>query len=164
MSGQEVMTNVVTDDGGYSSQMGTRIATSDNELVNAQWEELDPLFLLHADENGIDSELLGVEEMNGNKYHVIQFTCCEAEESSEVTNMTCYFDLNSKMLSFTKSITGGDEGPMSVTTKFNNYIDLGEGFKFPMEVVTVAGTQTMAVRIGSISVNPEIDQALFNLD
>jgi hypothetical protein len=68
------------------------------------------------------------------------------------------------MLSFTKSITGGDEGPMSVTTKFNNYLDLGEGFKFPMEVVTVAGTQTMAVRIGSISVNPEIDQALFNLD
>jgi hypothetical protein len=33
-----------------------------------------------------------------------------------------------------------------------------------MEVVTVAGTQTMAVRIGSISVNPEIDHALFNLD
>jgi predicted Zn-dependent peptidase len=164
MSGQDVVVNVVTDNGGYSSQMGPRIATTDNELLSAQWEELDPLFLLHAGENGINSELLGVEEMNGNKYHVIQFTCCKAEESTEAINMTCYFDLNSKMLSFTKSITGSDEGPMSVTTKFNNYIDLGEGFKFPMEVVTVAGTQTMAVRIGSISVNPEIDQALFNLD
>jgi hypothetical protein len=78
--------------------------------------------------------------------------------------MTCYFDLSTKTLAFTKSISQGDDGPMSVTTKFNNYIDLGDGFKFPMEIVTVAGTQTMAVRIGSVVVNPEIDPALFNLD
>ena len=67
-------------------------------------------------------------------------------------------------LSFTKSITEGEDGPMTVTTKFKNYFDLGEGFIFPMEIVTVAGTQTMAIRIGSISVNPEIDPSLFNLD
>ena len=164
MSGQEVITNVVTDKGGYSSQMGPRIATTDNELLSAQWEELDPLFLLHADENGINSELIGVEEMNGSKYHVIQFTCCGAEEDNDAINMTCYFDLSTKTLAFTKSISQGDDGPMSVTTKFNNYIDLGDGFKFPMEIVTVAGTQTMAVRIGSVVVNPEIDPALFNLD
>ena len=164
MSDQEVITNVVTDNGGYSSQMGPRIVTTDNELLSAQWEELDPLFLLHAGENGINSELLGVEEMNGSKYHVIHFTCCDDQERNDAINMRCYFDLSSKILSFTKSVTEGDDGPMSVTTKFNKYIDLGEGFKFPMEIVTVAGTQTMAVRIGSVSVNPEIDQALFNLD
>ena len=43
--------------------------------------------------NGIKSELIGVEEMNGSKYHVIQFTCCGAEEDNDAINMTCYFDL-----------------------------------------------------------------------
>ena len=164
MSGQEVMTSVVNDNGGYTSQMGNRVATTDNELFSTQWEELDPLFLLHAGKNGINSVLLGVEEMNGSKYHVIQFTCCGSDDSNEAINMTGYFDLSSKTLSFTKSITEGEDGPMTVTTKFKNYFDLGEGFIFPMEIVTVAGTQTMAIRIGSISVNPEIDPSLFNLD
>ena len=78
--------------------------------------------------------------------------------------MTCYFDTDSKILSFSKSIVHGDEGPVSVTTNFNNFIDMGEGFSFPMEVVTIVGTQKMAVRIGAVYINPDIDQSIFNLD
>jgi predicted Zn-dependent peptidase len=166
ISGQEVVTNVVTDNGGYSSQMGPRSTTSGSELLSAQWEELDPLFLLNTEIKGINTELLGVEEINGSKYHVIKFTLSESDESPslEVINMTCYFNTKSKRLSFSKSIINGDEGPMSITTDFNNYIDLGEGFLFPMEVVTIVGTQKMAVRIGTISLNPDIDHSIFNLD
>ena len=53
---------------------------------------------------------------------------------------------------------------MSVTTNFINYLDLGDGFIFPMEVVTIVGTQKMAVRIGTVSLNPDIDHSIFNLD
>ena len=164
ISGQEVVTNVVTDNGGYSIQMGPRSSTPENELISAQWEELDPLYLLNTEGRGIKSELLGVEAINGNKYHVIKFTCCGAIEGEEAINRTCYFDIESKKLSFSKSIVNGEGGPMSVTTNFNNYIDLGEGFKFPMEVVTIAGTQKMSLRIGSITTNPDIDNSIFNLD
>ena len=166
ISGQEVVTSVVTDNGGYSSQMGPRSTTSGSKLLSAQWEELDPLFLLNAGLKGIKTELLGVEEINGVKYHVIQFTLSESTESESVDaiNMTCYFETDSKILSFSKSIVNGDEGPVSVTTNFNNFIDMGEGFLFPMEVVTIVGTQKMAVRIGAISINPDIDQSVFNLD
>ena len=164
ISGQEVVTNVVTDNGGYSVQMGPRSSTPENELKSAQWEELDPLYLLNAEINGINSELLGVEAINGNKYHVIRFTCCGDIDGTEAINKTCYFNTESKTLSFSKSIVNGEGGPMSVTTNFNNYIDLGEGFKFPMEVVTIAGTQKMSLRIGSIKTNPDIDNSIFNLD
>ncbi|HIO15549.1 MAG TPA: insulinase family protein [Flavobacteriales bacterium] len=159
ISGQEVVTNVVTDNGGYSVQMGPRSPTEGNELAIAQWEELDPTYLLNTSGLGLKTELLGVEQLNGKSYHVVKL------HKEGVINLTCYFDKMSKMLSSTKAITESEnEGTMVVTTKYNNYLDLGDGILFPMEVITTAGTQRMAIRIGSVTINPDIDLTLFNLN
>jgi hypothetical protein len=139
--------------------MGPRSPTEGNELAIAQWEELDPTYLLNTSGLGLKTELLGVEQLNGKSYHVVKL------HKEGVINLTCYFDKMSKMLSSTKAITESEnEGTMVVTTKYNNYLDLGDGILFPMEVITTAGTQRMAIRIGSVTINPDIDLTLFNLN
>ncbi len=158
MSGHDIMVNVITENGGFSDQMGSKTPTEGSELSRSQWEELDPLFMLHSIENGVVSELLGVEEFNGIKYHVITFTL----EGS--INMTCYFDLNKKTLSFSKSIVDDPDGPISSTTTYNNYIEYDKGLSFPIEVITVVGPQQMSTRLSTIIVNPDIDSSIFNLD
>ncbi|PCJ80483.1 MAG: hypothetical protein COA49_08410 [Bacteroidetes bacterium] len=159
VSGQEIMTTVVTDNGGYTAQMGPSSPIVGNELALAKWENLDPLFLLNASTLGVEPELLGIEEINGKSFHVVQFL------SEGIINLTCYFDIQSKKLAFTKSLKSEEgEGTITITTTYNNYLDLGEGVQFPMEIVITKGTKRMAIRIGVVVINPEIDQTIFNLN
>jgi len=158
MSGYDIMVNVVTDKGGFSEQIGSKSVYDGPELIRSQWEELDPVFMLHASEKGITTDLHGVEEINGVKYHVISFSLDES------INMTCYFDFNLETLSFSKSTIDGPDGPTTITTTYNKYIEYENGLSFPIEVITLVGPEQMSTRLGSITINPEIDTSIFNLD
>jgi len=158
MSGYDIMVNVVTDKGGFSEQIGSKSIYDGSELIRVQWEELDPVFMLHASEKGITTDLQGVEEINGVKYHVISFSLDES------VNMTCYFDFNLETLSFSKSTIDGPDGPTTTTTTYNKYIEYENGLSFPIEVITLVGPKQMSTRLGSITINPEIDTSIFKLD
>jgi len=158
LSGHDIMVNVVTDNGGFSEQIGAKSTYDSAELIRSQWEELDPVFMLNTSEKGITTELQGVEEINGVKYHVISFSLDES------INKICYFDLNLKTLSFSKSTINGPDGATTKTTTYKKYIDYGNGISFPIEIITLVGPQQVSTRLGLITVNPEIDQSIFKLD
>ena len=158
LSGHDIKVNVVTDNGGFSEQIGSKSTYDGAELIRSQWEELDPVFMLHTSDKGITTELLGVEEINGVKYHVISFSLKGS------INMTCYFDFHLETLSLSKSIIDGPEGPSITTTTYNNYIEYEKGLSFPIEVITLAGPEQMSTRVASITINPEVDPLFFKLD
>ena len=158
MSGYDIEVNVVTDKGGFIEKIGSKSIYDGPELIRSQWEELDPVFMLHASEKGITTELQGVEEINGVKYHVISFSLDGS------INMICYFDVNLETLSFSKSTIDGPDGPTTTTTTYKKYIEYGNGLSFPIEVVTLVGPKQMSTRLGSITINPEIDPSIFKLD
>ena len=158
LSGHDIMVNVVTDNGGFSEQIGSKSTYDSSELFRSQWEELDPVFMLHTSEKGITTKLQGVEEINGVKYHVISFSL----EGS--INMICYFDLNLETLSFSKSTVDGPDGPTTTTTTYKKYIEYENGLSFPIEVITLVGPKQMSTRLGAITINPEIDPSIFKLD
>jgi hypothetical protein len=158
MSGYDIEVNVVTDKGGFIEKIGSKSIYDGPELIRSQWEELDPIFMLHASEKGITTELQGVEEINGVKYHVISFSLDES------INLTCYFDFNLETLSFSKSIIDGPDGPTTTTTTYNKYIEYEKGLSFPIEVITLVGPKQTSTRLGSITINPDIDTSIFKLD
>jgi hypothetical protein len=158
LSGHDIMAKVVTDIGGFSEQIGSKSNYDGPELLRSKWEELDPVFMLHTSEQGITTELQGVEEINGVKYHVISFTL------DGTINMICYFDFNLETLSFSKSTIDGPDGPTTTTTTFKKYIEYANGLSFPIEVITLVGPKQISIRLGSITINPEIDPSIFKLD
>jgi hypothetical protein len=64
----------------------------------------------------------------------------------------------------TKESTSTLEQDMTSTTNYNNYLDLGDGISFPMEVVSITGVQSMTIRIGNVEIDSEIDHTKFTLD
>lgn len=158
MSGHNIMVNVVNDDDGFSDQMGAISPYENSELLRTQWEELDPVFMLHASERGINTELKGIEVINGIKYHVISFYL----EGS--INMSCYFDFTKETLSMSKSSIAGPDGPITTTTLYNKYIEYDKGLLFPIEVITTVGAEKMSTRLSYVTLNPDIDPEIFIQD
>jgi predicted Zn-dependent peptidase len=159
MSGQEIISNIITDEGGVMSQMGPKQPVEGGELLKSQWEELSPIHLLLASDYGVEVEILGVEAINGVEYNVLKFTNEEAE-----INITNYFEVESGLLRISKSVIMSPEGPMSSNTEYNNYLDLGDGILFPIEINSQTGIQQMSIRIASVEVNSDIAPEIFNLD
>ena len=159
MSGQNIMTSTTTPSGGTMSQMGPKQPVTGSELLHKQWSELNPTFLLAHSDYGISAELLGIESINGTDYYVIKYT-----DSEGTFTDTYFFEVESGLMRLNKNTSDGGEGPVKSSTEYNNYIDLGDGIKFALEIKTQAGAQTMNVRIGSVELNAVVDTSLFNLD
>ena len=135
--------------------MGSISPSESSELLRTQWEELDPVFMLHTSERGINAELKGIEVINGVKYHVISFY----REGS--INMSCYFDFTKETLSMSKSTIAGPDGPITTTTLYNKYVEYEKGLLFPIEVITTVGAEKMSTRLSYVTLNPDIDPEIF---
>lgn len=160
MSGQNISEVIITDDGGVEKPLGgAAMQMSGSDLINSQWSTLSSTHLLNYSSYGITAELLGVESINGVDYHVMTYT---SEDGGFVD--TYFFEVESGLLRINKSISQSPEGPISSTTEYNNYIDLGDGILFALELKIQAGPQSMNVRIGSVEINSDIDTSIFNLD
>jgi len=159
MSGQEIITNTITDDGGVEAQMSPLKSMEGSELLRNQWLSLSLTYLLDTEDYGISTELLGIENINGVEYHVVKFSRTDIH-----IDLTGYFELESKRLAMTKESTSTLEQDMTSTTNYNNYLDLGDGISFPMEVVIITGVQRMSIRIGNVEIDSEIDHTKFTLD
>lgn len=159
MSGMEVMSSVVTPEKGVISQMGPKQPIEGNDLIAQQWESLSPAHLLNSEDYGIKSTLLGIENINGTDYHAISF-----EHSSGEFSSTCFFDMNTKLLSMKKEVAVKGEEVMTSTTTYDKYGDAGKGLLFPFELVTQAGPQTISIRLSSVNLGADVNTDLFNLD
>ena len=157
MSNQSIMSTIVNSDGGQVSQMGEMQTIEESELIHNQWTELSSTHLLNYSDYGISAELLGIENINGIEYYAITY-------STEGFTDTYYFEIEGGLLKINKNVSEGPDGPMSSTTEYNNYMDLGDGIKFALEKKIQAGPQSMHIRIGSVEINSDIDKGLFNLD
>lgn len=159
MSGQEIITNTITDEGGVEAQMSPLKAMEGSDLLKNQWRSLSLTYLLNPEEYSISTELLGVENINGVEYHVVKFARTDIH-----VDLTCYFELESKRLTITKESPSTLEQDMTSTTNYNNYLDQGDGISFPMEVISITGIQRMSIRISNVEIDGEIDHTKFTLD
>tara|TARA_Y100001954_G_C15810451_1_gene604898 strand:+ start:1009 stop:3105 length:2097 start_codon:yes stop_codon:yes gene_type:complete len=159
MSGQSIVEVTVTPHGGSQSQMGPKEKLEGNELVQVQWKELSPTHLLDYVAYGVSAELLGIENIDGVDHYALKYTG-PAESFSEFY----YFNVETGILGSSKSIVETEEGPMTSTSKYNNYIKLNSDVVYPLEVLTKEGPQSMNLRISTIDINTEIDTNKFNLN
>ena len=108
---------------------------------------------------GVSAELLGIENIDGVDHYALKYTG-PAESFSEFY----YFNVETGILGSSKSIVETEEGPMTSTSKYNNYIKLNSDVVYPLEVLTKEGPQSMNLRISTIDINTEIDTNKFNLN
>ena len=129
-----------------------------SELKYMQWTELSPNFLLNYSEYGFAAELLGIENINGVEYYVIQYS-----NDEDSTLDTYYFEIESGLLRTSKNTTNSEGGTVTSTMEYNKYIDLGDGILFPLEVKTQSGPQSTTVRISTVEINTTIDPSKISL-
>lgn len=159
MSGMEVMNSVVTPEKGLMSQMGPKQPIEGNDLLANQWESLSVTYLLNAADYGISTTLLGIENINGSDYYAVSF-----EHSSGEFSSTCYFDMETGLLSVKKEVVTKGEEVMTSSTSYEKYSDAGKGLLFPYELVTQAGPQTITIRLTSVNIGASVNTDVFNLD
>ena len=159
MSGQSMITTTVTPEGGKVDQMG-QVQSFDegSELKYMQWTELSPNFLLNYSEYGFSAELLGIENINGVEYYLIQYS-----NDDDSTLDTYYFEIESGLLRISKNTSNSEGGTVTSTMEYNKYIDLGDGILFPLEVKTQSGPQSTTVRISTVEINTTIDPSKISL-
>jgi len=156
MSGMEVMKTIVNDTEAYMEQMGQKQQLEGSQLVSTLWENLSITHLLNADQFGITSELLGIENTNGTDYYVIAFT----HDSGEFTS-TFFFDMETGLLSMEKGVVKEGEDVSTTSTTYSKYMDVGKGVLFPYEIVTQAGPQTISTRLSSVTPGVKVNTDLF---
>ena len=156
MSGMEVMKTIVNDTEAYMEQMGQKQQLEGSQLVSTLWENLSTTHLLNADQFGITSELLGIENTNGTDYYVIAFT----HDSGEFTS-TFFFDMETGLLSMEKGVVKEGEDVSTTSTTYSKYMDVGKGVLFPYEIVTQAGPQTISTRLSSVTPGVKVNTDLF---
>ncbi len=107
---------------------------------------------LNYDANGIDYELIGIENHNGADYYVIHRKNSKGESFD-------YYSLDGQKEK-TVTIVTEDEKTQEVTNTYGDYKDV-DGIKFPHKMNLITGEMGLNGEVKSIKVNQKIDAAVF---
>jgi len=155
MAGTEMMSEVVTPEGGLSKAQGGQEEMEESDHLDAL-KDLYPAYLLHLDELGMTAKLEGIDDTKATPQLVIV-----VEGASGNTELR--FDLMSSLLLAESSMRSGPMGNVPVLVKYAEYEDV-KGLKFPMVIEQTAGGQALPMRFEEIQLDPKIDSNRFNLD
>ena len=151
MSGQPVMTRVVTEAGGTDVQMG-QSAAMDADDVAQTLDNLSPVRLRALAKEG--GRVEGMEKLRGDETYVLTFDGNGREE-------THWFRVSDGLLvqSRRPSLDGGVQ-----LEQLDLYVPFGElQLQLPSQRTTSAGGQTMIVRVIQVEFNPAFEDGVFDL-
>ncbi len=146
---------------GSISQMGqTQVITDGPELQSMKIMARMFPQRYYAKED-VQLELKGIEDVDGEKAYRIVSTDSKGVATSE------FFNVASGLWIRNVSSQEGPQGPITVTTDFSDYKDIGNGILRPYSTSITGmlpGGAAMKMTVSEIKANGDIDDALFNIE
>ena len=153
LDGQVMMEHHVTQDGGYTTQMGRKMVLSQDEFLRMK-KALHPDYLNHLEELEAEGHLLGSTNSNGKLQWVVELT------RMGKPFQTLFFDSETHLLSRMIEERFGPSGPMKVITAYAGYT-LVDGILFPMQFAQITRDEQIIITLEEIKPNARIDSSLF---
>lgn len=113
---------------------------------------------MYYNKEGYSLEVVGIEQIEDDKAYKLRLS------SPDNTVIHEFYDMKSGLKLKEVSMTEGPNGPMPVTTRYEDYQEV-EGILFPSSM-SVAGPfpEPMKMKTKSIEINPEIEASVFNIE
>lgn len=106
--------------------------------------------------DGIEYDLLGIEEIAGKKFYAIHYKGDRSETTS-------YYSVDDFMKRHTNTLTITDEGGEEGNSNFSNFKEVN-GILFPHKTTQLMGGQGFEAEIKEFEINGKIDNSVFDLD
>lgn len=157
MMGMTLQKSYFSGNAGGSSNMG-QAGMTHTELTQDEIDEKKKTAGLFPEmkyvENGVNFELLGVNDNNGKPMYVV-----EVKSDSSVT--TSYYDKTTflKMKEESTSIVNGEAN--SSTATYSDYQDVYKGLKYPMTSTRTFGPMALSAKLTETVVNEKIEPSVF---
>lgn len=153
MQGMVVMKVLLKDGMANRSGMQGNAAIEGEELEELKTEASTIIDNLRWLDGGSELTFDGQTLMNGKD--VYQVT--ETREEKEAVH---YFDTTSGLLISTVAQEEGPEGPVTVVTSYEEYMEVG-GVKFPSTFVQSVGGQSFTITVKDVKINDEVKASIF---
>ncbi|MDX1652384.1 MAG: pitrilysin family protein [Brumimicrobium sp.] len=148
-NGEEGVTKQMNQSGGMDEKKMTQ---EEIETEKKMSQLLPEMALL---ENEVDFELLGIDELKGEKFYVIEYRTGN-------TTTKAYNSEDSFMKKHSETLTITEEGPQSVSAAFSDFKE-HNGILFPHQTIQVVDAATMTATVKEINLNAKIDESKFKL-
>jgi len=154
MNGQVVQKQVYNGDKAMVTSMGQEQEVKGEQLKNLKYEA--KLFkFLNYDELGVELELQGVEQVDGEDAYKIKVTNPAGNHHYD------YYSMDSGLKIKSKSTQQTQQGEVTSIQKFSDYKKVN-GIMLP-HTINISGVRSMTLTVDSYKINEEIDESLFEL-
>jgi len=126
------------------------------EILQAKIQS-DLLAELHYADFGIQSQLKGIEVVNGSDMYVVENTYTNGLVSTD------YFDIKSGLRMKTITVQKVGETTQTSETTIVSYGTTADGVKYPNVVKQNAGGQLVEITISEFNVNPKVKKKDFKI-
>lgn len=156
MNGNAMMTQTWDGTKMQISQMGQSMEGGADEILQAKIQS-DLLAELHYADFGIQSQLKGIEVVNGSDMYVVENTYSSGLVSTD------YFDAKSGLRMKTITVQKVGETTQTSETTIVSYGTTADGVKYPSVVKQNAGGQVVEITINEFNVNPKVKKKDFKI-
>lgn len=152
-----VMRQIQVFDGekGKISAMGQDTPLEGDDLENMKIEATIFEFLVY-DENGVSTELTGMEQVNGKDAYRMLITYPTGKKTTK------YFDVESGLLIKETSVISSPQGTFNQVVEVSNYQEV-DGIKYPHTIKQTLGPQLVELNVESILINQGLDDSFFEV-
>ena len=155
MGGMAVVTSIFNGTDAKVVQMGQEAPIDDNRKKDMAFESA-LVSEIAVKEMGLESELIGVENVNGENAYAVEIT----KPSGSKT--TFFYDTDSGLKIRASAVVQGPQGEVVQETDFTDYKEV-DGIKFPFTISMPMGPMKMEAKAESIEINTDIDDSEFTI-
>jgi predicted Zn-dependent peptidase len=156
MNGNAMMTQTWDGTKMQISQMGQSMEAGEAEILQAKIQS-DLLAELHYADFGIQSQLKGIEVVNGADMYVIENIYANGLVSTD------YFDVKTGLRMKTITVQKVGETAQTSETTIVSYGETKDGIKYPSVVKQNAGGQMVEITISEFNLNPKVKKKDFKI-
>jgi predicted Zn-dependent peptidase len=154
MNGNVMQKQVYNGKKAMASSMGQKREIKGKKLKNLKYQAKLFKFLKY-DELGVELELQGIEQVDGEDAYKIKVTNPAGKHHYD------YYSVNSGLKVKTKSKQQTQQGEVTTIQKYSDYKEVN-GILFP-HTIEISGMRSMTLTVDSYKINQEIDSSVFEL-
>ena len=154
MNGQVVQKQVYNGDKAMVTSMGQEQEVKGEQLKNLKYEAKMFKFLNY-DELGVELELQGVEQVDGEDAYKIKVTTPAGNHRYD------YYSMDTGLRIKRKATQKTPQGEVTSIQKFSDYKEVN-GIMLP-HTINISGMRSMTLTVDSYKINEEIDTSIFEL-
>ncbi|MDN4166177.1 pitrilysin family protein [Cytophagales bacterium LB-30] len=155
MPGMTISKTVINGDKGYTVMQGQKMNLEGDKLKEAL-QQADMFAEMNYEKNGVKTNLLGIEDVEGNKAYAIEVENAAGKKS------TSYFDVQSGLKVKEATTVDTPNGPFNTSVSFSDYREV-EGIKVPY-VMTINQGMVIKAEVKTVEINGELAEGLFTIE